>query len=181
MISIIIPCWLKTQYHVDLLDKCVRSLSDYDELIIVSNEGTGYTKNVNLGLQMAKGDFLMVVNNDIEWRKGSLDDLCIQGTVTSPFLNGGGQPFWGPFFVLPREVYEKVGPLDEQFMLYCSDTDYFFRIKEAGVPTMGIEKCDIFSEGGRTMKEFGARREIIDNEDMAKFVKKWGRKPDTGF
>lgn len=136
-----------------MLDRCRKSLSGYDELILVVNEGIGFAAAVNYGLRMAKGDFIAVVSNDTTWKEGNLSDLCVPGAVTSPRLNGGAQDFWGCFFVVPRDVYEKIGPLDERFGLaYYEDNDYIKRLGQARVPTVCVASCNIESAGGQTMK-----------------------------
>lgn len=166
-----------------MLSRCVASIPAIDyELIVLSDDGSdGFTKKVNNGLSMARGGYLMVVNNDIEWMSGEIKDLCVPGTVTSPVIvdeHGERrlQNFWGCFFVVPRAVYETVGSLDEQFFLYCSDTDYVMRLREARVPMACVKSCEVFTIGGQTTKSL-ADREAIDAIDQALFVKKWGISP----
>ena len=131
-LSVIIPHW---PIHPDvepLLDRCVKSLSGHDELVVVVNDGIGFAAAVNLGLRTARGDFMAVVSNDTVWRHGNLLDMCVPGAVTSPKLNDAIQDFWGCFFVVPRDVYVKVGPLDERFGLaYYEDNDYVRRLGKA--------------------------------------------------
>jgi len=170
-ISVIVPHY---SYNAEIdrtLKRCVDSLSGYDELIVVVNKGTGFAKAVNQGLKLAKGDYLMVVNNDIEWREGNLKDLCLEGMVASPKVNGAIQPFWGSFFCIPRKVYEEVGGLDEQFEIgYYEDEDYIKRLERAGVP-MVCTNCDIWTLGGATMNQFN-RDEILETNRL-KFEAKW--------
>lgn len=171
-ISVIIPHFPFSDGINDTLKKCVLSLSGYDELVLVVNEGTGFAKAVNQGLRLAKGDFLMVVNNDTEWVSGDLKDLCVPGVVTSPRLNGRNQSFWGCFFVVPREVYERIGGLDEQFGTgFYEDDDYIKRLDEAGIVMQSIP-CDIISKGSQTMSQFDIPELMKANK--AKFEKKWG-------
>jgi len=46
------------------LRRCVASFPADCERIVVVNDGTGYGRNVNIGLRLATGDFVAVVNND---------------------------------------------------------------------------------------------------------------------
>lgn len=175
-LSVVIPHWpLKSELD-DLLDRCIKSLPPHDERVIVVNEGIGFAKAVNYGLRVAKGDFLAVVSNDTVWQSGDLESICIPGTVTSPVLNDHKQDFWGCFFVLPREVYEKVGPLDERFGLaYYEDNDYIKRLSVAGVPMVCVDSCHIFSEGGQTMKHVDDRlRSELNVRNKGIFDSKWG-------
>jgi len=38
----------------------------------------------------------------------------------------------GAFFLIRRELIEKIGILDEQFYMYCEEVDFCFRTKNAG-------------------------------------------------
>ncbi len=180
-ISVIIPHVSGEQFD-RLLKSCVDSLVGFDELIILSSPmGTpGFTEKVNQGLTLARGDFLMVVNNDIKLTQGSLIDLCKENSVTSPKMNGKAQSFWGCFFVIPRKVYETIGLLDEQFELYCSDTDLVMRLREAGIPYECVESCNIETEGGVTTRAL-VDRERIEDEDTNRFISKWGIHPSQAI
>lgn len=174
-VSIIIP-YCPGEKQERLLNVCLDSLPETFERIIVVNDYTGFTKNVNLGLRAARGDYLAIVNSDMEWLNGYWSDLCIPRVVTSPKVNNQAQYFWGCFFVIPHEVYQKVGPLDERFFLYCSDTDYVCRLREAQMEMRCIESCETRTFGGQTTSEMPLRRQY-DDEDTAAFIQKWGRKP----
>lgn len=171
-ISVIIPHYPFNEGINETLRKCIKSLSGYDELIVVVNQGEGFAKAVNRGLSLAKGDYLMVVNNDIEWVRGNLKELCIPNVVTSPTVNGGLQQFWGCFFCVPRTVYEKIGGLDEQFGIgFYEDDDYIKRLEQAGIEMMGVGSCDLRNKGGETMKQFDTVS--LMKENKAKFDAKW--------
>jgi O-antigen biosynthesis protein len=180
-ISVVIP-HVPGPNHDKMLKECVDSLEGYDELIVVTNEiGTlGFTRAVNMGLKLATGDYMMVVNNDTVWTEGTLDEMCVPNVVTSPKLGGNPQYFWGCFFVIPRSVLDKVGLLDEQFYLYCSDTDYVLRCKEERVKLNSIETCNVDTKGGRTTRT-DPNRFAIATADEKKFFTKWGRKPDQSI
>jgi O-antigen biosynthesis protein len=170
-ISVIIPHYPFNEEINRTLKKCVDSLPHYDELIVVVNQGTGFAKAVNQGLSLAKGDYLMVVNNDIVWHKGELEDMCVPDTVTSPIVNASIQPFWGCFFCIPRSIYEKVGGLDERFGIgFYEDDDYRLRLEIAKVP-MQSTMCVIETEGSKTMSQFD--KDTLMKENKAKFLEKW--------
>lgn len=170
-ISVVIPHYPFNEEIDNTLKRCVASLSGYDELIIVVNNGTGFAKAVNQGLKLAKGDYIMVVNNDVEWKSGNLKDLCVESTVTSPKVNNAEQPFWGSFFCIPRSVYESIGGLDEQFGIgYYEDEDYAKRLEQAGIPMQSID-CNIWTLGGKTMQQFDRDSILADNK--IKFDTKW--------
>lgn len=171
-LSVIIPHY-DFEGADELLNACVTSLTGYDELIVVVNKGIGFAKAVNKGLSLAKGDYLAVVSNDIVWKSGELNSLLIPDTVTSPRVNDGAQPFWGCFFVLPRNVYQQVGGLDEQFEGgYYEDDDYIKRLQEAQILMKCVGETNIFTKGGQTMTtQFNVSELMRVNKE--KFDKKW--------
>lgn len=176
MISVVIPhmpigeseSWLRT---------CVRSLPTFiGETIIVVNNGEGYSKAVNRGLALARGDYLIVATNDTQWLGGKLEDLCDKKALCSPMVNGKALQF-GAFFCISRRLYEVVGGFDEQFRLgYYEDNDYALRIEKAGFGLYHTEKCRVAHHGGATMKAMG--QDVVDEveaENRLKFEAKWGR------
>ena len=57
---------------------------------------------------------------------------------------------WVPFYctVMPRAVFERVGPLDEGFYNLCEDVDYGMRAAKLGFPSMVDERSFVFHFGG---------------------------------
>lgn len=55
-ISVIIPHYYGLPDVDEALNNCIKSLIDYDELIILANDGMGYGAAVNAGLKLATGD-----------------------------------------------------------------------------------------------------------------------------
>jgi len=95
------------------------------------SENVGFTKGVNLGLQIAEGEYIAIVNSDISQIIGEIDDLCIPGRVTSPITKNQDVPLLaGHFFVIPRTVLDERGFLDDSMRMFCSDADYEERIKD---------------------------------------------------
>ena len=174
MISVIIPHYPKTQELNKLLDECRSSISGYDELVLVINEGIGFAKACNWGFKMAKGDYLVLVSNDVVFKRGNIKDLIDERGVTSPLLNGVKPPrgLWGCCFCIPRWVYEQIGGFDEQFEIgYFEDDDYAMRLKLANIPLITKENVEIVSEGGKTMKEMNHAKAYGENK--VKFLAKY--------
>jgi GT2 family glycosyltransferase len=176
LLSAVIPHWpMKPEIHDPLLERCVKSLPRVDEVVVVVNDGIGFAKAVNRGMRLAKGDFIAVLNNDVVWESGNIADLCIPGTVTSPLLNDSRQDFWGCFFVVPRDIYERVGGLDEGYgMAYFEDDDYILTLRAAGIPMRNVDTCRTKSEGGLTFNHLDHKEKsemFIRNRD--RFHSKW--------
>lgn len=164
-----------------VLKRLVDSLKGFDELIISSNWKEGYAKPINRGLNLASGDFLIVLNDDLKLNKGSLQDLCDPNFVTSPTIDNREQPFWGCAFCIPRWIYAKVGGLDERYRIsYFDDDDFMNELRKAGVgmkakPAVNFENVD---GGGRTLHAFPDHHEFFE-ENKRLFVEKWGAEPQV--
>lgn len=129
--SIVIPLWTGTdaleQMAIDLANT-VRPMCD--ELIICEDGGRdskqlravadhylwhkwnlGDTRNLTLGIWMASGDYVGILNSDITIHKGTLRDLCIRdqtGCPTRLFKSGGGD-FVDFCFVVDMELLRSIG------------------------------------------------------------------------
>jgi GT2 family glycosyltransferase len=175
VISVVIPHW--PMPHTDAaLERCAYSLEGHGELIVVVNEGIGFGPAVNQGLRLARGRYLCVVNNDTVLCEGSLEHLCVPGSVTVPCIHG--QPDWLPraFYCMDREVYDLVGGYDEQYRLgYFEDDDMILRWREAGISIQAIQEVVVNHQdgGGMTMKSTGLERELME-ENGKRFLDKWG-------
>jgi len=173
--SIIIP----TTGRVALLRKCLDSIysntSTPFEVLVVDNasaDGTaeflagqeklrpslrslrqpanlGYQKSVNLAVSRARGEYLLLFNDDAwvesrepdgrDWVRALMDELTANpkaGLVgphggTSPALGGRMLYFW--CVMLRRSLFQEVGPLDDvTFFNYGGDDDYCERVRRAG-------------------------------------------------
>ena len=51
--------------------------------------------------------------------------------------------------LLPRQVIEQVGFLDETLFMYCEDVDYCIRLADAGVPLWFLPDAKIWHKAGR--------------------------------
>jgi glycosyltransferase involved in cell wall biosynthesis len=183
VLSVVIPHWPLDEEVDAALQRCVASLPHDCEKIIVVNEGTGFGVNVNIGLRIARGDYLAVVTNDSEVLEGDVYELCVPGTVTSPVVleKPGVEPggFHGAFWVVPREVLDRVGLLDERFEgAFYEDDDYLQRLREAGVPTRQVESVRVRSRRiGLTMSKLPDKGQGWLAENRQRFTDKWGWTP----
>src|SRR5262249_3950547 len=132
-LSVVVPHWPIDEEVDAALQRCLSSFPSECERIVVVNDGTGYARNVNTGLRLAGRDFAAVVNNGCWVDEGDVYDLCVPETVTSPLVIGRRQGFGesiepggfhGCFWVVPRDVLDRVGLLDERFeRAYFEDDD----------------------------------------------------------
>ena len=182
-LSIVIPHWPLDEETDEALRRCIASFPPECERIVVVNDGTGYARNVNIGLRVASGDYIAVVNNDCRLDEGDVFDLCVGDVVTSPLVIGERQGlgesvepggFHGSFWVLPRPVLDHVGPLDERFEhAYWEDDDLLARLRRVGIPTRQVSSVHVRHLGGlTTVKVPEHRRWLKENE--RRFEEKWG-------
>lgn len=165
--SLIIPCYFLSKAFVDMTNRCLESMDEDrpDEVIIVDDgspypyvkkipykakfitrkDNGGYATAVNDGLKVARGDILILGNNDLTFHEGWLHGLLSvleegfdiatcwtsdQNYEVEPVIKEGGK--FGSLFAMKHEVYETVGGFDEQFRGYFSDLDYRRRALDAG-------------------------------------------------
>lgn len=86
----------------------------------------------------------------------------------------------GASLLIKREVIEEVGLLDEGFFMYWEDTDWCFRIRNAGWRLSVADQSRVFH---KVATSFGGRRkrnttfEKHFNESAVRFFRKWSRRP----
>jgi len=174
-ISVVIPYMEADEGKPSILKRCTDSLSPISELLVIWNWKMGYAKPINKGLALAKGDFIIVMNDDVILTEGDLDMLCDPEAVTSPLINGRRNDFWGCVFCIPRWVYEKVGGLWEGYEVsYFDDDDYRNTLEQAGVKMKSISSVNFVHEGGRTLHTFPAHDDFFKRNQI-KYKERWSK------
>jgi GT2 family glycosyltransferase len=182
-LSVVIPHWPIDEEVDEALRACLASLPAECEKLVIVNDGTGFARNVNVGLGLATGDYIAVVTNDTRVLDGDVHDLGIAGTVTSPVVLGkpGIEPggFHGAFWVAPRGVIDRIGPLDERFEgAFFEDDDYLTRLREAGIPTRQIASVRVETRRiGLTMSKIRGQADAWYEANERRFEEKWGWVP----
>jgi glycosyltransferase involved in cell wall biosynthesis len=182
-LTAVVPHWPLDEEVDEALRACLGSLPSECEKIVVVNQGTGFAVNVNIGLRLARGDYVAVVTNDSRVVEGDVYDLCVPDTVTSPLvLEKPGverEGFHGAFWVAPRDVLNRVGLLDERFEgAFFEDDDYLERLRQAGVPTTAIASVRVWSRRiGLTMSKLPDKGKGWLAMNERRFEEKWGWAP----
>lgn len=239
MTSIIIP----TYNGLALLQSCVESIRTYTgtpyEIIVVDNgskDGTtaycrseritfismpsnvGFPAACNRGLQLACGDELLLLNNDVVVTQGwltnlkralySSPDIGIVGPTTN-FASGKQQvdiiykdledfqaaaqkanipdpSKWieakrlvGLCFLFRREVFERVGLLDESFSPgHYEDDDYCYRARLLGYRLLIGGDTLVHHEGSVSFKkEYNNELQQLIERNRNLFIAKWHTDP----
>lgn len=161
MISVIVPTINRPASLQRLLDSIKKNTHIEHEVIVVG-ESKCYSEAVNKGIKKAKGEFITIpgIADDIEvtdnWLKNMVGylkwnksvgmgaftvlkpDLTLEayGGFVKPErynLDSSGYPDYCGYGLVRREVFDKVGYMDERFTpIYCEDADYGLRVWEAG-------------------------------------------------
>jgi ADP-heptose:LPS heptosyltransferase/predicted SAM-dependent methyltransferase len=201
---------------------------------VINNEkNLGFAASVNKGMAAAKGDIILLLNDDITITAPFIDtlneafkdpDLGIAGALLV-YPNGsiqhGGMAYneklgsflhiksfnrlqsryciavTGAFFAIRRELYNKIGGLDERFFLACEDTKYCLDAWDAGYTVKFFKELTAIHEEGATrgntpkkkkdkpewteaeakgIKEFKAQLDLSKIREIEKKVKKLNAK-----
>lgn len=182
---------------------------------VIGNAGnTGFAPAVNLGLEAARGDVLVLLNNDVIVTPGWLEGLRrhlenpevgIVGPITNQAPDQSRVPTsyqtYGEMLELAascaagggaedvealtmfcvamrREVWRRLGPLDEQFQVgMFEDDDYCARARAAGLRLRLARDVFVHHFGGASFGDLvpdGRFAEIFD-ANRGRFEAKWGR------
>lgn len=185
MVSVIVPVYFCDPSLYQVIDCSLRSVPSEAEFIVVDDcsplahpwrvevqnkSNMGFTATVNAGLRVATEDIIVVMNDDIKMteecfnRFKGLKGLQIASpadTSSSPDDRFGA--CWG----MTWEVYELLGPLNEEYRHFYSDLDYYQRAKHAGVEI--IKWQDIVLEHPESSTYKTLDKELLLEEDRKRF------------
>src|SRR6202795_2734197 len=81
----------------------------------------------------------------------------------------------GAFFLVRREVWEKLGGMDERFFFFLEETDFCLRARQAGLGTVHLPQVCVWHGQGQTpKKELAAARIEYWRSRYAYFAKHQG-------
>lgn len=214
--SIILATLVRRPEHVEMVEKCIshiRTFSKDYELIIVDDDSplhntylkeqsdvyirhTGGNKGCavgwNDGLKVAKGDYLVVISDDVFVNEGWLDcmvnalDQFPNALASMPAVQGmpsGLQPeevkTWIPAscFMLRKECLDIVGFFDEQFYPFnYEDVDYWTRVFQSGHTIARDYSVQVQHLEGQVIHSI-ENNSAIDLKNREKYLQKWGFDP----
>lgn len=170
----------------------IRTLAALGIQVIIFRPEIGLQRLWNVALNQCfdESDHALVINNDVALSPWTYRTLIEDGgefvtAVGSPrplesqppaMITSRPHPDFS-CFLIKRSAYEKVGPFDEQFEIYCGDNDYHVRMVQAGIPAHCLN-LPFYHEASGTLKnlpeaEAQRVREIAD-ADRERFKQKWG-------
>lgn len=174
-ISLVIPSYYFDDKR-EIISSCLDSMvGQYDELIIIAEKTDNLAHKINMGMNKASGDFIIVCNDDIKLFKGTLLELCDPNYVTVPKVIGGiDKLFHGHFWCMPRKIYEDVGPMWEGYDgFYFDDSDYWMSIEAKGYQVSKREDVVILHDHpATTLSKLSKSGREETNRN--RFVERWG-------
>ena len=78
----------------------------------------------------------------------------------------------GSFMMFRKEVYERIGGLDENFFMYGEDLDFCYRVQKSGFKVFYVHSTQIIHYKGESTKKSGLDETKIFYNAMHLFVKK---------
>lgn len=194
--------------------------------LLAQAENVGFTRGNNIGLRVARGRHLLLLNPDtvilgdaLQVMMDYLDANPDVGALGPYTLNTDGtpqstrrrfptlataffestwlQPFapqsvldhytmrdlpdlgtydvdWvqGSALMARREVYEQIGGLDEDFVMYSEELDWCKRIKDAGWRVVFLGTAQIIHHGGKSSEQVTAFRHIQFQNSKLRYFRK---------
>ena len=196
--------------------------------VIKSDENLGFAKANNLGMKLAKGRNIFLLNPDVLFNDncikilsdyldnnsdvgmvgpkvlspdGSFQQPCLRGKPypkdtlfhliglakvfpNNEYFNGYAlwhldrnkiQDCWalaGCSMMIKREVYDKIGGIDERYFMYQEETDWGIECKKSGYRVIYNPNSVVTHYKGATTKQIQVKATWIFTQSMMKFFKK---------
>lgn len=152
-ISIIIP---SLPGYENLNDSAIEGFEDTKSLdveleILLEEHDAPFGVNVNRGLRKAKGEIIVVSNNDVTplpcW------DSWIISQAENGVVSFTPRPDCGWLWGTSREIQESIGEFDEKLVNSYEDYDYFIRAHLLGYPRILADRPYALHQGGFTLNK----------------------------
>lgn len=214
--SIILATLVKEPQHVAMVDLCIAMIKTFSkdyELIIVDDGspqdttvlkenadtyirhkqmGRGCAVGWNDGLRIARGEYLVVISDDVTVRAGWLESMkgalnrfpkalaSMPAVENMPISTGIIESrVWvpGSIFMLPRKTLEIVGFFDEQFAPFnYEDVDYWTRVSQMGGTIARDFTMQVGHGEGKVIHTIENHQEL-DQANRKRYLDKWGFDP----
>lgn len=83
------------------------------------------------------------------------------------------QCVWGAAILFKREVFQKIGFLDERFFLYTEEVDFCRRMYDKGLKLYYHPKAEVIHYGGKSQNKSSHKKSILIWESMTKYFEKY--------
>ncbi|MBU0686810.1 MAG: glycosyltransferase [Candidatus Margulisbacteria bacterium] len=159
--------------------------------VIETETNEGFCQANNRGIKVARGEYLLLLNDDTEILDQALDILVkfmrenknvgISGPLLlnpdgSPQRQGGllGKKFWkakrptpcdfviGAALIIRRETLNQIGPLDEKLYFYNDDLDWCLSARKVGWKVYIVPEAKVIHYGGWSTKRTFSRKHFVE-------------------
>lgn len=127
-----------------------------------------YNKFANYGASLGDAEWIMIANNDLEFKNGWLHELLIadyplvspheprdprQADITKNTKGTqNGKHFSGWCFMISRKLWKKIGGFDEDFYFWFADDSVIQQCVNAGIEPMVVKKSIVRHKGSVTLR-----------------------------
>lgn len=195
-ISVVIPIYNKEQETIDFTKRAIKSVGNHEIILvnnyapdntdygvtkaIVNDTNVGVSRAWNQGIREATGEYIMILNSDVELPSGWEREMIKDGIVFphANELQGAIERFAFPWvhgccFMAHKSVFNKIGPFDERFFAYYEDADYWKRAELMGIKPVRAN-ITIKHAVNATSGKFSDLGVIIETSGKL-FQEKWGK------
>jgi len=184
-VSVIIPRLPDPKYD-EITSNAVdsyRKFAPKDVHVFVQSSNNTFAANVNIGLKVTDGDYLVVSNNDVIALPGWYEWITKSRRLGIVSLTPKADCGWG--FMIPRKLYELVGGLNENLENSYEDYDLFMRCALLGYSRILAPKIFAVHQGGVTINDIWGKMEQASlkrletcRNNQKHMLQKW---PDFNF
>jgi GT2 family glycosyltransferase len=187
-------------------DETSEYLRTVEGIILVDNDkNLGCAAGLNSGIAKASGKYICNLDNDVivsqNWLKPMLEiaESRHEIGIVSPGTREGipdydfetyaceykkrmknvtEKRFGGWCMLIKRDVFDKIGTFSEEFNMYCEDTDFYFRMKQAGYEAITTGASFVHHRVNATLSAMPGKKQF-EQGYIIKLRKKWNVKDET--
>lgn len=156
-----------------------KKYADKEHEFIIVKDVKGYSNAINEGLHRATGNYIIIASDDTIVNEPYLEKLTADNAVVSWrfvkfYMTGEDMPD-GSLYGFSREVYEKMGDMDTQYVggYGCDEVDHFFTAKDKGVEFKAVP-IDVKHLENQTFKTYWTpEKEAMTTRNISLFYEKW--------
>lgn len=147
-----------------------------DFQILHKDTPLGYARAVNVGIGWADHDVIVVANNDIEFTQQWLLEMIDEYGTIIGLLAADDRPnteprlypdeSWYSLWMIDRDVWSKVGCLDESLNYRYHDQDYSIRLKKQGYFIGRTGKVRVKHGNSITYNKMKRDEDPLEREEM---------------
>lgn len=79
----------------------------------------------------------------------------------------------GAGFFFRTALFERLGPLDERYFLYCEESDWCFRVQRAGLRIVRVAASKLYHAGGATVSRTPGTYQYFATRNKLWLVRRW--------